>query len=193
MEIDEFWSLIECSAREADGQEERLRWLEDRLSRIPPSDVIDFQVQLEVARGPIDTYMMWGAADLITRGACSDDGFWYFHPWLIGLGRHWYSRAVAHPDNLADVPAVRALAELPSDKWRNADWPLWERLGYVAGRVYGRLTGQDYDVFLDLVHGDERSHTTPRLSDPEWDFRDPVECERRLPRLSRMFDEPVAG
>jgi hypothetical protein len=53
---------------------------------------------------------MWGAASLITDGLCSDDGFWYFQPWLIGQGQHWYQLAAHNPDNLADIPAVRALA-----------------------------------------------------------------------------------
>jgi hypothetical protein len=28
---------------------------------------------------------MWGAAWQIMQGFCSDDGFGYFQPWLVGL------------------------------------------------------------------------------------------------------------
>lgn len=35
---------------------------------------------------------MWGAAWQITQGFCSDDVFWYFQPWLVGLGRGAFAR-----------------------------------------------------------------------------------------------------
>jgi hypothetical protein len=187
MDIDEFWSLVEGSAREADGPDERLRWLEDRLSRLPLSDVVHFQVHLDAARGPANTYVMWGAARLIMWGACSDDGFWYFQPWLIGQGRHWYSHAVANPDNLADVPAVRALAERERGDWGKADWPQWELLDYVARRVYARRTGQEEGLYDALDERGEQSYASPHPSDRAWDIDDPEEQRRRLPRLAQMF------
>jgi hypothetical protein len=58
------------------------------------------QVHLDTARRPIDTYAMWGADSLIMDGICSDDGFWYFQPWLIGQGQHWYRLAASDTSRL---------------------------------------------------------------------------------------------
>lgn len=110
MEIDGFWLLLEHSARETTDPRQRIRWLEHRLSRASRTDIVDFQVHLDTARRPIDTYAMWGADSLIMDGLCSADGFWYFQTWLIGQGQHWYQLAAHNPDNLAEVPAVRRLA-----------------------------------------------------------------------------------
>lgn len=110
MDIDGFWIFLERSARETTNPQERIQWLEYRLSRISRTHVEDFQVNLNIARRPIDTYAMWGAANLIMDGLCSGDSFWYFQPWLIGLGRHWHELAASNPDNLADIP-------------RSARWP----------------------------------------------------------------------
>jgi hypothetical protein len=52
---------------------------------------------------------LWAAAYLINGGA-SDDGFEYFRGRLIAEGREVFERAVADPDSLADVPAVRTAA-----------------------------------------------------------------------------------
>jgi hypothetical protein len=38
---------------------------------------------------------------------CSDDGFDYFRSWLMLQGRETFGRAVAAPDSLADLAAVR--------------------------------------------------------------------------------------
>ncbi|MEV0431259.1 DUF4240 domain-containing protein [Micromonospora sp. NPDC050495] len=72
--------------------------------------VADYQLHLQAARRQIDTYAMWGAANQIMDGLCSSDAFWYFQPRLIGQGEHWWQHAAQNPDNLADLPAVRALA-----------------------------------------------------------------------------------
>jgi hypothetical protein len=135
MDIDEFWFFLERSARETASPERRLRWLEDRLSRVSRADIVDFQANLDTARRPVDTYAMWGTAYQIMDGLCSGDGFWYFQPWLIGQGREWYEHAVRDPDNLADIPWVRALAGRRSREWSDAEWPEWEALAYVARRA----------------------------------------------------------
>ncbi|WP_203924730.1 DUF4240 domain-containing protein [Rugosimonospora africana] len=151
MDIEGFWLFLERSARETTGLEQRSRWLEYRLGRIPRPHIVDFQVHLDAARRPIDTYAMWGAANQIMDGLCSGDAFWYFQPWLIGQGRHRYQHAAGNPDNLADVPAVRALAGRRTGEWANAEWPSWEDLAYIAGRVYDQITGQEDSIDEELA------------------------------------------
>jgi hypothetical protein len=53
------------------------------------------------------------ATHLICDGLCSDEGFFYFRLWLIGLGRDAFELAMAHPDNLASLPEVVALMGRP--------------------------------------------------------------------------------
>jgi hypothetical protein len=49
---------------------------------------------------------LWAAAYVI-NGGCSDDGFDYFRGWLMLQGREAFGQAVADPDSLADLAAVR--------------------------------------------------------------------------------------
>ena len=187
MDIDGFWLLLERSARETTGPQQRTRWLEHRLSRVAPAHIVDFHVHLDTTRRPIDTYAMWGAACLITDGLCSDDGFWYFQPWLIGQGRHWYQLAVHNPDDLADVPAVRALAGRRPSQWGDEEWPEWEDLDYVASRIHDQVTGQENSIYDALAARGNRSRSAPAPSDPVWDFDNLSELQRRLPRLASAF------
>jgi hypothetical protein len=187
MDIDGFWLLLERSARDTTDQRQRIGWLEDRLSHVSRADIVDFQVHLDTTRRPIDTYTMWGAASLITDGVCSDDGFWYFQPWLIGQGQHWYQLAAHNPDNFADVPAVRALAGRRPSQWADAEWPEWEELDYVASRVHDQVTGHEDSIHDALAARGHLSRSIPAPTDPVWDFDNLTEIRRRLPRLASLF------
>lgn len=186
VDIDGFWLFLERSARETTGPQQRIQWLEHRLSRVSRTHVVDFQVHLEATRRPIDTYAMWGAANLIMDGLCSDDAFWYFQPWLIGQGQHWYQFAARNPDNLADIPAVRALAGRRPSQWANAEWPEWEELDYVASRVHDHVTGQEDSITDALAARGHRSFSAPAPTDPAWDFDSLTEIQQRLPRLASL-------
>jgi Protein of unknown function (DUF4240) len=187
MDIDGFWIFLERSARETANPRQRIQWLEYRLSCISRIHVEDFQVNLNAARRPIDTYAMWGAANLIMDGLCSGDGFWYFQPWLIGQGRHWHELAARNPDNLADIPAVRGLAGRRSGQWTSAEWPEWEELAHAANRVHERITGQEYSLYNALAARGQRSPSDPDPTDRAWDFDSLAEIQRRLPRLAGLF------
>jgi len=113
---------------------------------------------------------LWGAAYLINGGA-SDDGFYYFRCWLLGLGRDAYEAAVADPDSLADV--------VDPD-----DGDLHEAETYGAAR----------QAWMDVAGADEDdAYPEPRepedLVGDEWDFDDEDEVRRRLPRLAAMYLE----
>jgi Protein of unknown function (DUF4240) len=73
---------------------------------------------------------MWGAAWHIMQGWCSDDGFWYFQPWLVGLGQDTFEAIAANPDALAETPQIRRLVGRPTSDWSNDEWPEWESLNY---------------------------------------------------------------
>ena len=187
MNVDEFWFFLERSARETGNPEERLQWLEGRLSRVSLTHVVDFQACLIAARTPVDTYALWGAACQAMDGLCSSDGFWYFQPWLIGQGRDWYEHAVRDPDNLADVPGVRALAGRRPREWSRTEFPTWEALAYAAPRVHGHRTGHEESIGSALAERGMRNPSGPEPADRPWNFDNRADVQRRLPRLAEMF------
>ncbi|MFC7241411.1 DUF4240 domain-containing protein [Catellatospora aurea] len=194
MDTADFWSLIERSAAATDDPVDRLDWLTDELSRLPVDEIIDFDVRLDEQRERADTWLMWAAALQICDGLCSDDGFWYFQLWLVGLGRQAFDLVVADPDALATVPAVQALVTADigerTTQWADGAWPSLEGLDDVAAQAYRRVTGcaDDDEGFFELV--EERGHgggSSPDPADVDWNHEDPAECVRWLPRVSATF------
>ncbi|MFI7540365.1 DUF4240 domain-containing protein [Actinoplanes sp. NPDC049599] len=180
MDTSAFWDLMERSARETGGPDERADWLTGRLATLPHTSIEDFQVLLDSLRNRVDTWRMWGAATLIFQGWCSDDSFWYFQLWLIGQGREMFERAAADPDALADAPAVRALAGRSRREWNDGEWPGWEKLDYVAGKAYGNA---------DDLHSALRARAHLFRSSPAPED-DRTETDRRYPRLTALLAGP---
>jgi hypothetical protein len=114
---------------------------------------------------------LWGAAYLINGGA-SDDGFEYFRGWLIAEGREVFERAVAAPDTLAEVPAVRTAAA------EEEELECEDVLG-IAWNAHLKATGQE------LPQGAFRIRY-PAV-DAGWDFEDRAQLRSHLPRLSELF------
>lgn len=178
-----FWELIEESA----GQADRAGWIENRLAGWTPAEIVEFDIAFTAARRRAETWTMWAAGYRIMSGLCSGDGFWYFLPWLVGLGRVDFDRVVADPDALADLPQVRRLAGRPMDRWTDDDWPEWEALNYVSRQAYDRVTGEREGIIeaLRVLHHDYPEDPAPTRED--WDFDDQSEMTRRLPRLTVLF------
>lgn len=190
MDIDSFWGLIEECRRQAQGRDERLAWLRGELSRKPLPEVVQFQVRLDEVTHAAFSWDLWAAADRISGGWCSDDGFCYFGLWMVGLGRDAFRRAVADPDSLADTPEVQRLMGRPRETWKD-DWPEWECLDYVAREAYEVLTGADGDcgdafhAAVDAEQSEGEGSSGP--AGQRWNVRREDEAARKLPRLSVMF------
>jgi Protein of unknown function (DUF4240) len=187
MNVEAFWELIERSRQATSDPQARVEWLQRQLAQQPAAKIVDFQVLLDQARERADTWDMWGAAYWICDGLCSGDGFFYFQVWLIGLGRQAFEQTVANPDNLAALPAVLRLAGRPVGAWVDDEWPHWEALGYVACWTYEQVTGEPDGLFDALEARGHRLRADPDPTGARWDFEDPIEAARRLPRLSWMF------
>lgn len=86
-----------------------------RIGEAEPGEIIEWNHIFDRLAARAHTVDLWGAAYLINGGA-SDDGFYYFRCWLIGMGREVYEAAVANPDSLADAAAegIDAEAEIYS-------------------------------------------------------------------------------
>ncbi|WP_433790394.1 DUF4240 domain-containing protein [Actinoplanes sp. CA-252034] len=176
MDIDEFWRLIERSAREGGGKDGREAWLTATLRRLDRVDIEDFEIRLQELRDRVDSARVWSAADVIIDG-CSTDGFWYFQCWLIGQGREVFERAAADPDTLADLPALRHLATRPYGTWSDDEWPEWECLAYVARPAY---PDQEEDALYHAV----LARGVRLRSDP---FKPDWSREHHFPRLRELF------
>ena len=107
------------------------------------------------------------------NGGCSDDGFDYFRGWLLVQGREVFERAVADPDGLADVAAVRLAVS-----WRA--FLECESVLYIPSQAHKVATGEELPAAA-YMH---------RPAEPvggwDFDFDDPAEMQRRLPRLTAL-------
>jgi hypothetical protein len=168
MNIDGFWDLIERSARETADRRERLGWLEERLSRLSPEEIVDYRgPSFALCANRACTWDMYAVCWTIT-GFGSSNGFEYFVSWLISLGRDTFEKIAACPDRILELPEVQRLFELSRNfshertslsadgvlrlvrltKIRRSDWPdedrpNFELFGYVATRAYEQATGDD--------------------------------------------------
>ena len=175
MDSTELWDLVETARDEADDPgdadsvaETLVRTLADR----DPEVIEAFDVAL--AGLVAESYLteLWAAAYLVNGGA-SDDGFDYFRGWLIAQGRDVFEAAVADPDSLAEVPAVRrALAA--------GDELECEAMLGVAWDAYSAATDEDLP--------DAGKQALPELA-PMWDFDDEDAMREHLPRLSALADD----
>ncbi|MDX8030327.1 DUF4240 domain-containing protein [Lentzea sp. BCCO 10_0856] len=179
MDLNAFWALVERSAVETSGQDERLEWLTAALAG---EQALEFALRLDEVRRRVDTWAHWQAADVICGGLCSDDGFFYFQAWLVGQGREVFESVVGSPDALADLPHVRVLASRGGvHAWADADWPDWEGLDYVAAEAFG---GELEPV---LAQRGCELLASPDPAGEQWDFADPAEIAARVPRLGALF------
>lgn len=186
-----FWLLIERAAEQAGDRDEQAEWLAEELTRLPVEQIVGFQIQLSAHRLRADTWHLWAAARVIMDGFCSDDSFWSFQLWLLGLGRHTFDRVVAEPDLLAEVEAVRALAAKPIRTWSENDWPGWESLDYAAATAHQDATGRELGLEKALSDAGIDLPLTPQPADADWNPADPAEAAARLPRLSLLFSARV--
>src|SRR3954470_5483147 len=105
------WKVVAQACRPNPPEAEE--WDERRqasLEKLEPDDIIEWNHIFDRLAARAYTVDLWGAAYIINGGA-SDDGFYYFRCWLIGMGRAAYEAAVANPDSLADVVVLDIDAE----------------------------------------------------------------------------------
>jgi hypothetical protein len=155
--------------------------LRERLIALLPQEILDFAVTAVVVRDSAYLWLLWGAADLI-EGGCSDDGFRDFRDGLILQGREVFSRTVANPDSLVELPIVRAMAD--GDGWLG-----FESLSYLPLHAWRERAGTDdaFHAAMDLRLAELSRPTAPVGA--SWDFEDDAATARHLPRLAALFQE----
>jgi hypothetical protein len=161
-----FWRLIAdtraAAGNETDGQSDLL---EQRLRRLPPKQIAQFERIRQGLDRRAYTYELWGAAYVIEDG-CSDDCFRDFRGYLISLGRGPYESALRNPDSLAAVAQ-----DSETGNWENAD--------DVAPDAYQSVADED------IPTGDSEPSGDPRGG--AWDDEHTEQLVRRYPRLAARF------
>ncbi|WP_436529757.1 DUF4240 domain-containing protein [Actinoplanes sp. HUAS TT8] len=179
------WELVEA-ARERAGPgwpdlDHRLEnALVERLVRLPVPELIAFEVRFAELQRRLDRPDVYLAAYLIGNG-CGDDPFTDFRAGLVGLGRDWYDRVLTDPDQLADHPAVHAIAAgaIPRDTL------MTEAFQFAPLEAYERLTGDDEGFWTAL------DAASPPPSSPGTEPSGPVHCN--LDRLAALFPDSRAS
>ena len=161
-----FWQLT-AETRAAAGNDtgRQSELLEQRLSRLPARQIVQFQSLRHHLDQRAYSWDIWGAAYVIEDG-CSDDCFRDFRAYLISLGRGPYEAALKDPDLLAPV-----VQDAEAGDWENAD--------SVAGDAYESATGEDIPAEDSDLSGSPRGEP--------WDDADQEVLVRRYPRLAARF------
>ncbi|MER7769889.1 DUF4240 domain-containing protein [Kitasatospora sp. NPDC096140] len=192
MDIDGFWNVIGAARAESSGPHGKAfaEALVDQLARLSQEEILAYQERFDEVHGAVHRWDVWAAAYLI-GGGCSGDSFMDFRVGLIALGRDWYELAAAHPDDLANHPAVIEAAA------QGDDYVIFdEDVNYAASRAFERLTG-DADAFHEAWkrHRAGQDLDTALESDmgEDFDLDDADEMHRRLPRLAALYLGAAAG
>jgi hypothetical protein len=161
-----FWQLIADTRSASDndtGRQSEL--LEERLSRLPAQQIVDFGRIRHMLDQQAYTWEIWGAAYVIDDG-CSDDCFRDFRAYLISLGRDPFEAAMRDPDSLAPV-----VQDAEEGDWENAD--------NVAPDAYESATGEDYPTDDSDLSGNPRGES--------WDDEAQDALVQRYPALAARF------
>jgi hypothetical protein len=177
MDDKRFWDVI-AAACKRDVKSFTSDWgraLVEQLKTLSPEQIVRFQLWFEEKVDAAYSQRHWGAAYLINGGA-SDDGFYYWRCWLVGMGKVVYEAALADPDSLADALAEGRRSIYEAAGICSAARRAWEQLG----------RGDEEDLYdaCDALGKPQRRRAS---GDAGWDFDDREETRRRLPRLAALY------
>lgn len=174
MTHDQFWQIIADTCRsDPHSAEEWGTRLTDALAELSAEDIIEWNhIFDELAKQAYRTDL-WAAAYHMNGGA-SDDGFYYFRCWLIGMGKTIYENAIADADSLADVA---------SSAWFTEGIDAEAEIYAAAHLAWMRVTGNDYNA--DYPARNESADLIGEI----WDCDDNTEMQKRLPRLAALYEE----
>jgi hypothetical protein len=161
-----FWGLIESTRADVDNDTERQSGLlEERLSKLPPRQIVRFEQIRRRMDEQLYTWDIWGAARVIDDG-CSDDCFRDFRAYLISLGPRAFATALRNPDALAPI-----VQDAEQGDWENAD--------DVAPDAYQSATGDDFPAESSDLSGSPRGE--------HWGDKSRKTLVQRYPALAARF------
>jgi hypothetical protein len=175
MTRDEFWGIIEEARHSVGRSSDMPEWLEDKLSRLAESEIVDFRHHLDECRDRAYDARLWLAAVVLLRG-CGDDSFDYFRGWLIAQGRKVFEAALVDPDSLAEA------GRFDGD-------PRLEKMLYADTHAYLKRLGRDpYDIeAIQQYHALRPRRVHPALQSPELLEVSDEEALQLYPKLAARF------
>ncbi|MET7366713.1 DUF4240 domain-containing protein [Streptomyces sp. NPDC005566] len=183
MDTSEFWNVVATARSAVSADKPFAEALVDELATRTRDDILRYREHFDEAREAVYRWDVWAAAYLI-GGGCSDDSFMDFRAGLIAMGREWYERAAACPDSLAEHPAVTAAAEVHRDEAL-----FYEEVNYAASEAFERISGggEDfYEAWAEYRASRDSAEPDAEGMGEDFDFDDPDEMRRRLPRLAAL-------
>ena len=154
-------------------------WLEDRLSQLADSEIVDFGSHFDECRNTAYDARLWLAAVVLLRG-CGDDSFDYFRAWLIAQGRKVFDAALVDPDSLAE------LGHFDAD-------PRLEEMLYVDTHAYLKRLGRGrHDLeAIKQYEALQPQRTRPALQRPELLDASDEDAAKLYPKLAARFPSGV--
>jgi hypothetical protein len=144
VDVGTFSDIIEAARTSAARGRPFDEALTEHLAALTQQDILEYYECFEKMHGALYRHDLWAAAYLI-GGGCSYDGFIDFRAGLIAQGRHWYEKAAASPDSLADHPAV-AGGRQP----RRNNPLFYEEVSYAASHAFQRVSGDEHAFWAAL-------------------------------------------
>jgi hypothetical protein len=169
-----FWDVIAVACKhdvEDDFMGEWIGPLVEQLTTLPPELLVRFDRWFDDRTDALYTRDHWGAAYLINGGA-SDDGFYYWQCWLVGMGKAVYEAALKDPDTLADV--VDPDRDDYEAEIYGAARGAWENLG---------LSEEDFEKASEALG----KRKFQKLAGRSWDFNNDKQVRKHFPRLAALY------
>ncbi|HWG46276.1 MAG TPA: DUF4240 domain-containing protein [Gemmataceae bacterium] len=170
MDQKSFWEVIAAACRSDPSAVDK--WdetLTKELACLQPDDILEFDRIFDELADRAYRRDLWGVASMVNGGA-SDDGFYYFRCWLVGMGQRVYEAALTDPDSLADVvipPEQDAEAEIYA----------------AAQRAWEKVTGREGEYPLCLPARNDGG----QLKGEKCNWNNKAEVRKRFPRLAAIY------
>ena len=178
MDTAQFWHLVDQArdrVLDLNGVEDIAQEAQALLSALPAGEITAADQVFWQLMADSFQDSLWAAA-YVVNGGCSDDGFDYFRGWLILQGREHYEQALRDPDSLATWSIVLRAAQDESDLECGSAL-------VMTSRAFAAVTGDEIPACDAITYPDADP-------DGEWSFEfdDADEMNRRLPRLSALYE-----
>jgi hypothetical protein len=154
MDKEQFWQIIDGARETAGGWQGMYEPLLTALSQLDTSEIMHWQGIFNEYQELSYKDKLWAAASVILNG-CSDDGFDYFRGWLTAQGKEVFMNALADPDSLAGVEAVKMFGrEVVSSEYMTPlkgyrEESRFEKMLSVAAHAYESKPGSG-DFYDDI-------------------------------------------
>ncbi|MDB2386436.1 DUF4240 domain-containing protein [Shewanella sp.] len=126
MKESQFWELVTRTSP-AQDQVELAETLKQKLTPLTREQLREFDKIFGQQMRRSYSWSVWGAAYIIT-GCDSEYAFAEFRCFLISLGKTWYDRVIASPDELGNL-----------SQWPEKDgyaYPFLDEYDLIAGQLY---------------------------------------------------------